>query len=52
MRPGIIAASLGADGVVARVADVSGRMTSDAWAVGAVQLAVEWLDPDHLRFGS
>lgn len=38
---GIIAASLSADGVVALIADVSGRMTSDAWAVRAVQLAAD-----------
>lgn len=38
---GILAASLSAEGVVALIADVSGRMTSDAWAVRAVQLAVD-----------
>ncbi|GAB3241569.1 hypothetical protein GCM10027535_55660 [Mycolicibacterium hippocampi] len=38
---GIIAAALTADGVVALIADVSGRMTSDAWAVRAVQLAAD-----------
>lgn len=38
---GIIAAALTADGVVAFIADVSGRMTSDAWAVRAVQLAAD-----------
>ncbi len=38
---GIVAASLTADGVVALIADVSGRMTSDAWAVRAVQLAAD-----------
>lgn len=36
---GIVAAALTADGVVALIADASGRMTSDAWAVRAVQLA-------------
>lgn len=38
---GIVAAALTADGVVALIADVSGRMTSDAWAVRAVQLAAD-----------
>lgn len=38
---GIIAASLGGDGVVSIIADTSGRMTSDAWAVRAVQLAMD-----------
>lgn len=38
---GIIAASRSADGVVSLMADVSGRMTSDAWAVRAVELAVD-----------
>ncbi|MGH3556410.1 terminase large subunit domain-containing protein [Mycobacterium sp.] len=38
---GILAASLSADGVVSFIADVSGRMTSDAWAVRAVQLAID-----------
>ncbi|MDC8970723.1 terminase large subunit domain-containing protein [Mycobacterium marinum] len=38
---GIIAASLAADGSIALIADVSGRMTSDAWAVRAVQLAAD-----------
>ncbi|MFA1701645.1 terminase large subunit domain-containing protein [Mycobacterium intracellulare] len=37
---GIIAASLGGDGVVSLIADTSSRMTSDAWAVRAVQLAM------------
>ncbi|WP_137147101.1 terminase large subunit domain-containing protein [Mycolicibacterium sp. CR10] len=37
---GIVAASISADGVVAFIADVSGRMTSDAWAVRAAELAV------------
>jgi hypothetical protein len=37
---GIVAASLGADGVVAVVADVSAPMTSDEWAREAVALAV------------
>ncbi|OBJ46855.1 hypothetical protein A5630_10910 [Mycolicibacterium mucogenicum] len=36
---GIIAASLSADGVVAFIADVSGRMTSDQWSRRAVELA-------------
>lgn len=38
---GIIAASLSADGTVALIADVSGRMTSDAWARRAVDLAID-----------
>jgi hypothetical protein len=37
---GIVAASLGGDGVVAVVADVSAPMTSDEWAREAVALAV------------
>lgn len=37
---GIIAASLSSRGVVAFIDDASGRMTSDAWAVRAVELAV------------
>lgn len=37
---GIVAASLGSDGVVAVVADVSAPMTSDEWAREAVALAV------------
>lgn len=37
---GIIAASM-RDGVVALVADSSGHMTSDEWAVRAVQLAID-----------
>ncbi|KWX25622.1 hypothetical protein AFM11_05165 [Mycolicibacterium wolinskyi] len=38
---GILAASLTGERVVALIADASGRMTSDAWAVRAVQLAVD-----------
>ncbi|MDT5139724.1 MAG: hypothetical protein QOD58_3986 [Mycobacterium sp.] len=36
---GIIAASLGADGVIALIADVSGHFTSDQWSRRAVELA-------------
>lgn len=36
---GIIAASLGADGVIALIADASGHMTSDQWSRRAVELA-------------
>ncbi|ANE80155.1 hypothetical protein A7U43_13260 [Mycobacterium adipatum] len=36
---GIVAASLGADGVIAFIADVSGHMTSDQWSRRAVELA-------------
>jgi phage terminase large subunit-like protein len=38
---GIIAASLSRDGVVAFIADASGRMTSDAWSLRAVRLAID-----------
>lgn len=38
---GIVAASLTGDGVVAVIADVSARLTSDAWARAAVDLAVD-----------
>jgi hypothetical protein len=37
---GIVAASLGSDGVVAVLADVSAPLTSDAWANRAVELAI------------
>ncbi len=36
---GIIAASLGADGTIALIADVSGHYTSDRWSRRAVELA-------------
>lgn len=38
---GIVAASIGADGKVAMIADKSAPMTSDQWAKAAVNLAVE-----------
>jgi hypothetical protein len=38
---GIIGASLTGDGVVAFTADVSGKFTSDAWSLRAVQLAIQ-----------
>jgi hypothetical protein len=38
---GLVAASLGADGVVAVIADLSRPMTSDEWARAAVQLAID-----------
>ncbi len=38
---GIIAASLGSDGVVSIIADISAPMTSDQWAREAVALAVD-----------
>ncbi|WP_246398026.1 terminase large subunit domain-containing protein [Mycobacterium vicinigordonae] len=36
---GIVAASLGADGTIALIADVSGHFTSDQWSRRAVELA-------------
>jgi hypothetical protein len=38
---GLVAASLGADGMVAVIADLSAPMTSDAWARAAVALAAD-----------
>lgn len=38
---GIVAASIGADGVVAVITDVSAPMTSDQWARAAVELALD-----------
>ncbi len=36
---GIVAASLGADGVVSMIADATGKMTSDEWSRAAIELA-------------